>query len=243
MDISRRNTMKANILQMKRMRRIVPAGKSADGPRPKTLKPAAIIALAAFSLLLISAVTNAMYIDKNGNVGIGTSAPAAMLDVNGSVNIAKDLKIGGKITGRIHDETGEVMPIGVILPYYGTVAPEGWLLCDGYTDLSADPKYAALRNICGNKVPDLRGVFLRGVDNGRGLDSGRSLGSYQGDALQQHTHEYTYRGGTQDSDLPGHEYDDIWRKDDDRQTGGVNGASVASETRPKNVAVNFIIKY
>jgi microcystin-dependent protein len=38
------------------------------------------------------------------------------------------------------------------------------------------------------RVPDLRGVFLRGFDDGRGLDAGRLLGSYQLSQNQSHAH-------------------------------------------------------
>lgn len=37
-------------------------------------------------------------------------------------------------------------------------------------------------------LPDLRGEFVRGWDDGRGVDSGRELGSSQGGATQSHTH-------------------------------------------------------
>ena len=37
-------------------------------------------------------------------------------------------------------------------------------------------------------LPDFRGVFSRGWDNGRGLDSGRTLGSYQADNIKSHSH-------------------------------------------------------
>ena len=37
------------------------------------------------------------------------------------------------------------------------------------------------------RIPDYRGVFIRGLDSGRGLDNGRVLGSYQMDADQRIT--------------------------------------------------------
>jgi hypothetical protein len=135
---------------------------------------AGLIAVFFAVSLLLYADTNAMFIDKAGNVGIGTENPQAKLDVNG------DLRVSGKL----QDATGFVMPVGAIFSYYGTTAPEGWLLCNGQT-IPADAKYDALRALCGGNIPDLRGVFLRGLDNSRGLDpdSGRGLGSYQEDAL------------------------------------------------------------
>ena len=46
-------------------------------------------------------------------------------------------------------------------------------------------------------LPDLRGEFIRGFDDGRGVDSGRVLGSSQTDAFQGHWHNlYMVRNST-----------------------------------------------
>jgi phage-related tail fiber protein len=37
-------------------------------------------------------------------------------------------------------------------------------------------------------IPDLRGEFVRGWDDGRGVDAGRTLGSAQADSVRSHTH-------------------------------------------------------
>ena len=61
-------------------------------------------------------------------------------------------------------------PTGMI-GYFATAAcPSGWLLADG-----------------SNGTIDMRGVFPRGLDNGKGLDPGRALASYQGDAMRNFT--------------------------------------------------------
>jgi hypothetical protein len=87
----------------------------------------------------------------------------------------------------------------------------GWFKCDGrlidnLSALSADEK-TALKNVLGNSsnLPDLRGNFLRGLDEGRGYDdnAGSRTGgegstgvrSYQGDQFQSHNH-----GGSTSSD-------------------------------------------
>ncbi|EPU2804899.1 phage tail protein, partial [Escherichia coli] len=38
-----------------------------------------------------------------------------------------------------------------------------------------------------NKLPDLRGEFIRGWDDGRGVDTGRGILSAQGDAIRNIT--------------------------------------------------------
>lgn len=63
--------------------------------------------------------------------------------------------------------------------------PTDWLECNGQTvNQSLYPSLFALMS----SVPDLRGSFIRGLDNGKGYDSGRILGSYQADTFQSHTH-------------------------------------------------------
>lgn len=107
-------------------------------------------------------------------------------------------------------------------------------------------------------LPDYRGYFLRGLDDGRGLDvdgAGRSLGSTQLSAVQLHQHMTAWgengtgafgrtntggRLGTQGSD-----YDNYWFKTNDGSDydSTVNAAGVVStETRPKNIAVQFFAK-
>ncbi len=55
---------------------------------------------------------------RGQNVGVGRLPPA------GSDG---DLYLGG----RVHDRTGELMPVGAVVLYAGTVPPPGWLVCDG----------------------------------------------------------------------------------------------------------------
>lgn len=79
-------------------------------------------------------------------------------------------------------------PIGTIIPFGGTSnsVPKGWLLCDGaaydpntYADLFGIVQYTYGRSGINFMTPDLRGVFLRGVDAGASRDPGRVLGTTQ----------------------------------------------------------------
>ncbi len=116
-----------------------------------------------------------------------------------------------------------------------------WTLADG-KDLSKT-KYATL-STNNNKAPDLRGVFLRGINCGKtgencDPDGERNPGSFQPDALQKHIHKIT-RG----ADINPNQYRALG------STGGGNeiptnaplDARTADETRPKNIAVYFYIK-
>lgn len=125
------------------------------------------------------------------------------------------------------------LPAGMILHFGMTQAPEGWLKCDGSEVAKADyPKlFAAIGNNFGElenknnfKLPDLRGEFIRGWDEGRGLDNGRIFASEQEDALQDHSH---YSGGVITRSI----------------VNEMSVARVAEETRPHNVALLPCIKY
>lgn len=91
----------------------------------------------------------------------------------------------------------KLVPAGAIIFTAQSTAPSGYLKANGatisrttYADL-----FAAIGGFYGPgdgsttfKIPDMRGLFPRGLDEGRGLDSGRTLGSYQADAVQDHQH-------------------------------------------------------
>ena len=100
------------------------------------------------------------------------------------------------------------------------------------------------------RVPDMRGVFLRGVADANGADpdrnsrtasaiggnTGNQVGSYQGDAFKSHSHSVTSRN------VAGSGGNRVWTHispNETQSTGNTGG----SETRPKNVYVNYIIKY
>ncbi|EME1739419.1 phage tail protein [Cronobacter sakazakii] len=73
---------------------------------------------------------------------------------------------------------GSALPVGVPVPWPLATAPAGWLKCNGAAFTAAQyPKLA--QAYPGLKLPDLRGEFIRGLDDGRGVDSGRTILSSQ----------------------------------------------------------------
>jgi hypothetical protein len=143
----------------------------------------------------------------------------------------------------------QAFPAGTIVAFGGTTSslPPGWLLCDGTT--FDQTKYPDLYTVLGNSntLPDLRGYFLRGLDPTGNVDpdgKGRSLLSSQTDALKQHQHTYqrtawfwneTQGGGHYlTPKVAGTDTDDFMGNQPTSNTGD-------AETRPKNIAVNYLI--
>lgn len=77
----------------------------------------------------------------------------------------------------------EDAPVGIPHPWPLVTAPLGWLICNGATFDKAMYPYLASAYPSG-KLPDLRGEFIRGWDNGRGVDPGRSLLAWQDDMIK-----------------------------------------------------------
>jgi microcystin-dependent protein len=92
------------------------------------------------------------------------------------------------------------VPPGTLIHFAGSSAPTGFLVANAAA--VSRSTYATLFGVIGTtygagdgyttfNLPDGRGVFLRGLDSGRGLDTGRTLGSYQADKFGSHTHGTT----------------------------------------------------
>ena len=82
---------------------------------------------------------------------------------------------------------GSALPVGVPVPWPLATPPTGWLKCNGAPFIASQyPKLALAYP--GLLLPDLRGEFIRGWDDGRGVDPGRSIGSSQGWSPGSHVH-------------------------------------------------------
>ncbi|MFZ5582008.1 MAG: phage tail protein [Pseudomonadota bacterium] len=171
--------------------------------------------------------------------------------------------IGADIKALQAASNGAGIPTGAIAYFPSTTAPAGWMKTNGaLLNRAAYPELYAYAVASGNmaasdaawqagqfspgdgsttfRIPDLRGEFLRGLDDGRGVDTGRAIGSDQEDDFKTHSHaQYAsavfisgggvgaargmYGGATVQN--PG-----------TLSTGG-------TETRPRNVAMLACIKY
>jgi len=126
-----------------------------------------------------------------------------------------------------------VVPVGTVIMYYGATAPTGYLECNGQSTTGYDD----LEGLIGANVPDLRGEFIRGWDNGRGVDTGRALGSTQADEFKSHNHEVGRGGTAQQGGGAATPQANVTTNDiSSSSTGG-------TETRPRNVALMYCIKH
>ncbi|AYH49950.1 phage tail protein [Dickeya fangzhongdai] len=72
--------------------------------------------------------------------------------------------------------------VGIPLPWPQSAAPVGWLKCNGQAfDKTLYPRLAQVYP--SGVLPDLRGEFIRGWDDGRGVDAGRAILSAQTGSL------------------------------------------------------------
>ena len=140
------------------------------------------------------------------------------------------------------------VPVGSIqaLAYVPGAPISGWLYCNGdavsrstYADLFAaiGTTYGVGDGSTTFNLPDLRGVFLRGLDDGKGYDSGRAIGTYQADDNKAHTHTIgsLITLGTDRSNLS------LGSGLSNTQT--VTTSSDGTEARPKNIAIHYVISH
>ncbi|WP_455479205.1 phage tail protein [Bartonella sp. B23] len=149
----------------------------------------------------------------NASLNQMTAQPVYVISPNGVVPLkGGEIQSGGiyeliyicDIAGKNEDgwfltnPTQSSTPPGFIGTFAMEKIPEGWLLCDGkdYSRKTYANLFAAIGETWGKgdgsstfNIPDLRGMFLRGLDNGKELDKGRLLGSRQEESFKEHSHE------------------------------------------------------
>ncbi|HBM2679301.1 TPA: phage tail protein [Enterobacter hormaechei] len=139
---------------------------------------------------------------------------------------------------------GSALPVGVPVPWPLATAPAGWLKCNGAAFTASQyPKLAQVYPAL--KLPDLRGEFIRGWDDGRGVDSARGLLSSQGHSFASHGHWFDKYYALQTGfDPTGGQF--IVTADAFGEVITANSNSTVSvggsETRPRNVAFNYIVR-
>ncbi len=198
-----------------------------------------------------SNVTTAKIADANV-----TTAKIADANVT-TAKLADGSVTASKIAG------GAGVPSGAVFYFAASSAPTGYLTCDGSSKSRSE--FADLFAVVGTtfgsvdsntfNLPDLRGEFIRGFDNGKGTDSGRTFGSSQTDSTAlpnnpfgtsnpgNHNHSYVTNQGTGGGQGGGGADTGSTNRttsDNGSHTHTITGGD--SETRPRNIALLPCIK-
>lgn len=167
---------------------------------------------------------------------------------------------------------GGFAPIGTLNYYMGTVAPQGWLICDGTVYNIADyPEFATFiasnygsTNAFGGDgittfaVPDCRGEFARmiGTNSHANQGSGAEIGEHQ-NATETNAIGVSYEGGTNYLTITGENNASDWGGflNADKAIGSTSVGKYLAMTnttqsqryprysvRPTNTSWNFIVK-
>ena len=205
---------------------------------------------------------------KEANLGSGAVTSDKIKD--GAIS-ADDMGLNSVNLAALAEELKQLLvPTGSVIPFAGDVAPAGWKLCNGesLTQVAYPGLFAVIGKRFGQgdsasatfRVPDLRGRFIRGRNNGAtgitvddvvrdrdpyaadriamspGGATGDAVGSLQYDGFRSHTHtENSMRFGGTGTDNGGYNWENNRYRVESGATGG-------NETRPVNAYMNYIIK-
>ena len=108
-------------------------------------------------------------------------------------------------SGALSFTTVQGVPSGSVFCMAVATVPSGYLECNGAA--VSRTTYSVLFAVIGTaygtgngsstfNLPDLRGEFVRGFDNGKGTDSGRSIATSQSSQNAQHNHSMSVSGTT-----------------------------------------------
>lgn len=224
------------------------------------------VATTAFVKTAVAAVDLSGLAPKDSPALTGTpTAPTAPVG-DSSTKLATTAFVNAEIANDI----AGIAPAGAVQYFARATAPAGWLKANGAAVSRAT--YAALFAVIGTtfgsgdgsttfNLPDLRGEFIRGLDDGRGADAGRSLGTAQGDAIRNITgfvdiandggahHAQSKNWGGAFTQPPNRTMYDATTNN--RYTTGPFGVQfdasavvpTASENRPRNMAMLACIKF
>jgi len=223
--------------------------------------------------------------DSSGAPFVSLKSPSA-LSGNVALTLPSSITNGGFLqtdgSGNLSFQIVAGVPSGSVFCMAVATVPTGYLECNGAA--VSRSTYAALFAIIGTaygtgngsstfNLPDLRGEFIRGFDNGRGVDNGRSIASSQSSQFGQHNHNVSASSSSSVTD-PGHTHTMNFNQGNIISSGGAfglkdsgtanrinnantgisvstttsisqsnrGGTSNSSETRPRSIAMMYIIK-
>ena len=182
-----------------------------------------------------------------GSVQTAAIQPGAVVtDKLGDLAVTSGKLAAGSVTADKLAAGVILTPAGAVMAFAMNAAPIGWLAADGskvsrtaYAELftAIGITYGAGDGTTTFTIPDLRGYFVRGAGTNGDLTNSGAFGAKQADEFKAHGHptfepyafvDYSYG-------------EDTYRPN---PTGGVlSGLVGGTETRPKNIAMLYCIKY
>ncbi|MEF6551735.1 phage tail protein [Escherichia coli] len=167
-------------------------------------------------------------------------------------NPFSDIKSDGTVKTALENlglGEGSALPVGVPVPWPSATPPTGWLKCNGAA-FSAEEYPELAKAYPTNKLPDLRGEFIRGWDDGRGVDSRRAVLSTQEPTVGTFYVELAIISGTlsgsgakfTDSVGIGSTSSNITVSNGNDQSVSGTVAVNPVDTRPRNIAFNYIVR-
>ena len=145
--------------------------------------------------------------DTSGSPFVSLQSPSS-LSGNVALTLPPAIVNGGFMktdaSGNLRFSIVEGVPTGSVFCIAANTVPTGYVKCNGQS-YSRTGTYAALFAIIGTtyggsgsnfNVPDLRGEFVRGFDDSRGIDNGRSINDPQGSQNASHNHSVSLTTST-----------------------------------------------
>jgi len=190
--------------------------------------------------------------------GAGTTVTATAAELNILTGVTATAAEINDLAGK----TSPLVPTGAIMAWTTNTAPTGWLKANGAA--VSRTTYAALFAVISTtfgvgdgsttfNLPDLRGEFLRGWDDSRGVDSGRTIGSAQTSANLSHQHvdgvianpDTVAGGGYAYGTTTGAAHTNAYTRVivSSTTTHALTSLSGGTEARPRNIALLACIKY
>lgn len=196
---------------------------------------------------------------KQGAATLASSTVTGNESVSGTLTVAGAASLNGGVSTTSLNASGistladisSPSMTGMVAMFAMSNAPTGWLKANGaaVSRTTYAGLFAAIGTLFGAgdgsttfNLPDMRGEFARGFDDGRGVDTGRTFASHQNDELKGHTHlYYKFDDATGINPISGGNFDG---NGGPRTSTQVNTTSAGgTETRPRNIALLACIKF
>jgi len=219
----------------------------------------------------VTAATVGGVVDNTGDQLVrrsGTGGFSAGIVTTTSLTVNGNARITGIVsTSSVTDLSGGYLstPPGTVITVAASTAPTGYLKANGaslntttYASLFSTIGYTFGGSGASFTLPDLRGEFIRGWDDARTADNGRTFGSFQDWAIQNFTGSVNSSGGFSAGSLSGGTgvfstsnavnafLNGTQGSFNFNTTLNINASSqikTSTETRPRNIALLYCIKY